>query len=164
MPNYLQEGNLIGDRHPSKNLIYFLSLFSSLSGLTRLEVTGEISLLDLLWEGERRRALGNTNSNRRSSRSHAIWTLYLTTQNNSDKIKKNGQEDIISNISSNRSSLEKTSCSSNRSSPGVPTASKNGNITATSPSSSSSSPPTTSFVVNGRIITNQVHLVDLAGR
>ena len=44
-----------------------------------MEVSEQLSLLDLLWEGECRRATGATGSNRRSSRSHAIWTLYLTS-------------------------------------------------------------------------------------
>ncbi|CAG7836612.1 unnamed protein product, partial [Allacma fusca] len=52
--------------------------------LTRVEVTEEIGLVDLLWEGERRRAIGTTGSNRRSSRSHAIWTLYLTYRDGPD--------------------------------------------------------------------------------
>ncbi|XP_021957189.1 uncharacterized protein LOC110853244 isoform X2 [Folsomia candida] len=48
--------------------------------LRRLEVTEEHCLSDLLWEGECRRAIGTTGSNHRSSRSHAIWTIYLTRQ------------------------------------------------------------------------------------
>ncbi|ODN04869.1 Kinesin-like protein KIF16B, partial [Orchesella cincta] len=66
-------------------------------GLTRLEVTGEISLLNLLWEGERRRASGTTSSNRRSSRSHAIWTLYLTVHNN---ISHSHPDDVANNNAS----------------------------------------------------------------
>lgn len=52
--------------------------------LTRVEVSEEIGLVDLLWEGERRRAIGTTGSNRRSSRSHAIWTLYLSYRKGAD--------------------------------------------------------------------------------
>jgi hypothetical protein len=64
-----------------EGIFYFLSLsFCWLSpDLRRVEVSEELSLLDLLWEGECRRATGSTGSNRRSSRSHAIWTLYLTS-------------------------------------------------------------------------------------
>ncbi|CAL8125403.1 unnamed protein product [Orchesella dallaii] len=104
-------------------------------GLTRLEVTGEISLLDLLWEGERRRASGTTSSNRRSSRSHAIWTLYLTVHNN---VSHSNPDDVANNN-------DTASPSATR---------RNGK--GSSQDNPSRGSPT-------RIITNQVHLVDLAG-
>lgn len=53
-------------------------------GLTRIQINEEWEFLNLLWEGERRRAIGATGTNRRSSRSHAIWTLYLTSSIKSD--------------------------------------------------------------------------------
>jgi hypothetical protein len=60
-------------------LLSLLSFCWLAPDLRRVEVSEELSLLDLLWEGECRRATGSTGSNRRSSRSHAIWTLYLTS-------------------------------------------------------------------------------------
>jgi kinesin family protein C2/C3 len=47
--------------------------------LSRVGVGVESDLFRLLWEGEGRRAMGRTGSNLRSSRSHALWTIHLTS-------------------------------------------------------------------------------------
>lgn len=113
-------------------------------------MTEEISLLDLLWEGERRRATGNTTSNRRSSRSHAIWTLYLTvyTTRSVNIDRDNGANN--NNNDDRRPSR---------------TGQERSNYSPGANPSSCNRPGENDAVDSGQsVITNQVHLVDLAGR
>jgi kinesin family member 6/9 len=57
-------------------------------GLTQHEVTNEEDALNLLFEGETKKTLAATKMNENSSRSHSVYTIYVTSKSKMESTEK----------------------------------------------------------------------------
>jgi len=57
-----------------------------LMGLTEVEVTSSMEIMNYLIEGSQSRTTGATAMNNQSSRSHAIFTIYLQKISRTDRL------------------------------------------------------------------------------